>query len=306
VQQPETHRIESLNVAVHGQGFAQAAVTDDLSAGYPERIAGFFNIGLLHTSLTGREGHASYAPCQLSSLLGKGYDYWALGHVHERELVHERPWVIFSGNVQGRNIRETGIKGCTLVTVVEGAIEKVEHRALDVVRWIQVSLDLSGMKTEEAVFDALRISLEKEIARADGRALIARLVLSGKCQVHQAISHHPAAFLNNLRALASDIGQGRVCLEKVKLHTEASFNLESLTERNDPLGELIRNLRDLKGSNEDWETLLDEFRDLRLKLPAEIREGVEAIRLEDSEFLKGYLGEVEHLLVSRLVGPLTE
>ena len=36
---------------------------------------------------TGREGHETYAPCRLETLRRKGYDYWALGHVHAREVV---------------------------------------------------------------------------------------------------------------------------------------------------------------------------------------------------------------------------
>ena len=78
--------------------------------------AGCFNIGLLHTCATGREGHDRYAPCTVDDLRAKGYDYWALGHVHTREILATatRP-IVFPGNIQGRHIRETGPKGCLLV-----------------------------------------------------------------------------------------------------------------------------------------------------------------------------------------------
>jgi hypothetical protein len=89
-----------------------------LVAGYPPTIADRFNIGILHTSLDGREGHDRYAPCTVNQLLGKGYDYWALGHVHKREIVHDAaPVILFPGNLQGRHIREEGPKGCMLVSV---------------------------------------------------------------------------------------------------------------------------------------------------------------------------------------------
>ena len=100
VRRAETVVVEDLGVAIHGQGFATKAVTDDLAAQYPSRVDGAFNIGLLHTSVTGREGHESYAPCKLETLFGKGYDYWALGHVHQREVLCENPWVVFPGNLQ--------------------------------------------------------------------------------------------------------------------------------------------------------------------------------------------------------------
>ncbi len=81
---PETALLPDLDVAIHGQSFATAAVYDDLSEGYPLADSGRFNIGMLHTCAAGREGHDRYAPCSIEGLKSKGYDYWALGHIHLR------------------------------------------------------------------------------------------------------------------------------------------------------------------------------------------------------------------------------
>ena len=105
---PDTVRRDDIGIAVHGQSFRTRAVADDLSAAYPDPVRGMFNIGLLHTSADGRPGHDPYAPCSLDKLRAKGYDYWALGHVHAREVLCDDPWVVFSGNTQGRHIRELG------------------------------------------------------------------------------------------------------------------------------------------------------------------------------------------------------
>ena len=67
---------------------------------YPKPIDGAFNVGLLHTSVTGRPGHDDYAPCTVETLVGRGYDYFALGHVHRREVLSERPFIVFPGNLQ--------------------------------------------------------------------------------------------------------------------------------------------------------------------------------------------------------------
>src|SRR2546427_294312 len=85
-------------------------------------LARDLNVGLLHTSLNGREGHDDYAPCTAATLTNRGYDYWALGHVHRREVVSSDPYVVYSGNLQGRNARETGAKGATIVEVHEGRV----------------------------------------------------------------------------------------------------------------------------------------------------------------------------------------
>src|SRR5438045_2338199 len=82
------------------------AETSNLAEEYPTADKDRFNIGLLHTSIDGRVGHDTYAPCSVDQLRGHGYQYWALGHVHRREVLSEAPWIVFSGNLQGRHINE--------------------------------------------------------------------------------------------------------------------------------------------------------------------------------------------------------
>ena len=103
--EPETRRFDQLDVAVVGQSYPTRAVSVDLAAAYPLADPGLFTIGLLHTSLDGRPDHASYAPTSLDVLRGRGYQYWGLGHVHQREEVLADPWIVFPGNLQGRHAR---------------------------------------------------------------------------------------------------------------------------------------------------------------------------------------------------------
>ena len=150
-RKPKTEIIEDLGVAIHGQSFSKRILTENIAIAYPEARTGYFNIGLIHTSFTGREGHEPYAPCTMDDLLSKNYDYWALGHVHKREVLHEDPWIIFPGNIQGRHIREPGPKGCTLVTVRDEGNVVMEHRDLDVLRWELCEVDGSGSQSPEEI-----------------------------------------------------------------------------------------------------------------------------------------------------------
>ena len=122
VNKPGTFTLDHLKVALHGQGFAERSATENLALAYPPPQPGWFNIGVLHTSLTGREPHAPYAPCSVEDLRSRGYDYWALGHVHDYEVVSDNPPIIFPGNLQGRSVREQGAKGAVLVSVEDGTV----------------------------------------------------------------------------------------------------------------------------------------------------------------------------------------
>ena len=90
-KKPGSYRIEALRVALHGRSCREAATLDNLAIGYPDAVPGWLNIGVLHTALEGYAAHPRYAPCSLAELTAKGYDYWALGHVHEFALLQQNP-----------------------------------------------------------------------------------------------------------------------------------------------------------------------------------------------------------------------
>lgn len=216
-RRPETHLIAHLDVALHGQSFANAAVTDNLAAAYPEAVAHHFNIGVLHTALTGHEGHAAYAPCSIQDLRAKNYDYWALGHVHDHVVHAERPHIVFPGNLQGRHIREAGPKGAVMVEVEDGAVTALRHVPLDVVRWGRIEVDCTGARTVDDIHAAIRALLSRHHREAsDGRPVIARVVLAGRTPLAGMLHDRRAAQRDEIRALAAAIAPD-LWIEKVQL-----------------------------------------------------------------------------------------
>jgi DNA repair protein SbcD/Mre11 len=212
---PDKVIFDHLRVAVHGQGYAVQAETRNLAAEYPPRVSGYFNIGVLHTALEGREGHGTYATCTLAELLARGYEYWALGHVHKRESVNidRHPRVEFPGNIQGRHVRETGAKGCLLVTVDAHGQAAPEFRALDVFRWENVAVDAAEAGSSAEALDATAKALADARDQAEGRKLAARILLSCCDRVHRQIAENMAEFRFDL---AGQAGLS-VWVEKIKL-----------------------------------------------------------------------------------------
>jgi DNA repair exonuclease SbcCD nuclease subunit len=299
---PQTLELPELGVAIHGQSFATRSVTRDLAAEFPEGDAARFDIGLLHTSLDGRPGHDDYAPSHPDTLRSKGYDYWALGHVHEREIVSEDPWIVFPGNLQGRHARETGAKGCSLVTVENGAlVAPPEHRSLDAVRWAELQVDLEGVGNGEETIDRVREALEAASDAAEGRLLAARIVLRGRTPAHAELVRDGERWIQEYRAQASGLGEPGVWLEEVRFETRHEHDLPRAMERDDALGDLIRLIAGLEEDVPALEEIARGFGDLARKLPVEIRSGEEPLDPTDVEALRQRLPAVRELLLGRLL-----
>lgn len=296
---PTTQCDDNLGLAVHGQSFAMGPVFEDLAADYPAAVPGYFNLGLLHTALTGRPGHHPYAPTTEQTLRAKGYDYWALGHIHTQEIVARDPWIVFPGNTQGRFVREAGPKGCCLVTV-EGGSVRVEPVALDVMRWGTLELDVSDAPDIDALLDHAAREMRAQLDMADGRVLGLRIILGGAGPLYATVSASPEALAAQLRALALDVSCGNVWLEKVKSRVRPPLNLEQLAQADDPVGLLIGELRRLSGDPASLVSLVrDVLRDIEQKLPADLLPE-DALRLDISGSLQDVLEGAEGELITRL------
>ena len=295
---PQFTKLDDIGVMIHGRSYSSRAVTENLASSYPQHDSNFFNIGLLHTSLTGREGHADYAPCTIDDLKSKGYDYWALGHVHQREIVAEDPWILFPGNVQGRHIRETGAKGATLVTVEDGRIAQVQERELDVLRWAVCRADLSECRTKEAIYEQVRTAMEKELATVDGRTLALRLQLEGRCPLHAELHARPFEWTEAFRGIAAALGD--VWLEKVKFRTNRKTSLAEVVGEGSPLTGLLQAVESLEFDENVITTLVPELAGLKAKLPAELLD-VDFILNSPPEQLSELRDSVKELLIAKLI-----
>ncbi|SDG29484.1 DNA repair exonuclease SbcCD nuclease subunit [Sinosporangium album] len=294
---PETRRDEGLGLAVHGQSFKQRDVSDNLAITYPEPCAGLFNVGLLHTALGGREGHELYAPCSVEHLAAKGYDYWALGHVHKREVVSQDPWIVFPGNAQGRHARETGPKGCTIVEVDDLRVSSVQHHDLDVARWEHLKVDVSEAADPDAVVDLVAAQLR---AMESGRLHAVRVSLVGRSEAHLRLWREQYQLVNDVRMLANELSG--VWVEKVRIETRLPDSPDEGAAG--LLADLARTAAELRADEDVFRQLVTRTPLLSGSLSAEVW-GEGRIDPADSDWL-GRIGDEAVALLESLVSEAGE
>lgn len=303
----ETIRFPELGVAVHGRGFAEQHVAESIVDSYPPADAELFNIGMLHTSATGVGDHEVYAPCSLAQLTDKGYGYWALGHIHKREVLASDPPVVFCGNLQGRHPKETGGKGATLVKVEDGVIvERPFHIDFDVLRWHTLTIDLEDAHDEGDVLEALEHEIDETLASGDEDMQHAvRIELAGRSPMHRDIVDAPATWHDRIQQVVADAGRDRVWIERIRISTTPPLPpIEALRSREDMVGELARDLAEMRKTPSMPSALKTSLKVLEEKIPAALLEGEDALvvpALSPGVALDEVLEQVERDLLSRLV-----
>jgi DNA repair exonuclease SbcCD nuclease subunit len=280
-----TFRIDTLKVALHGRSYKEAATLDNLAASYPAPVAGWLNIGVLHTALGGYAAHANYSPCTLAELTAKAYQYWALGHVHEHAVLQKDPWVVFPGNLQGRHIRETGARGAMLVTADETGIQSVERVLVDALRWHRVEVDASTAATLPEVTRLVGKAFEQIMTDTpEPIYLSVRVCVQGKTAAHGELFGLEKQLREDILGQAAALGMDRLWVEKVSLETEPVVDAVQMAKRSDAIADLQKFLADAPDDSALLASLLEDLRPLVDRMPIEVVHGVpelDAIRTGD-------------------------
>jgi DNA repair exonuclease SbcCD nuclease subunit len=260
-----TKMIDEVGVAVHGRSFPKWDTDENLALGYPAPVQGVFNVGVLHTACTGNAGdHAPYAPCSVDQLQNHGYDYWALGHVHGFAVLSEAPHIVYPGNLQGRDPRETGAKGAVLVTVEDGKVASVEHQALDVVRWAAVTIDATPHADRGSFINDVRTRLAEACEEAGDRALAVRIRVTGKTALHHELHLQRTSVMADVEDVSATLGR-EVWVEKFSVATEsppAPFAVDPTVA-----GRLAAEIRRLAGDGYLATRIEEKLAEIRTKLP---------------------------------------
>lgn len=296
----ETLTLDDLHVALHGQSFMHKETTENLAAGYPAAVPGYYNIGVLHTALEGNTVHANYAPCSRDELHVRGYDYWALGHVHEYAMWNGSSTIVFPGNLQGRNIRETGRRGAVLVTVSNQGRTDVERLYLDVLRWEAIAVDAAECASLLEVCRKVGRALE-DLLSTDGHVPRAvRVTIGGRSKAHGELFGLESQLRSEVLASIASIGNEKLWLEKVRVETQAFSDAAMVESRLDAFAELSEILRETEQDPEFLKELKDELGQFVAKVPLELQSLVPALQWVRSGQLEGLVKTISPGLLAHL------
>lgn len=278
-QKAEVIKLDDLRVALHGQSFKVKETTDNLAATYPTPVSGYYNIGVLHTALEGYAAHASYAPCTLAELFARGYQYWALGHVHEFAQWNGPSTIVFPGNLQGRNIRETGRRGAVLVSVDDDSETRVERLYIDVLRWEALRVDATECSSLLDVSRQVGRSLE-DLLESDSQVPRAvRVTITGRSRAHGELFGLEAQLRSEVLGRIATIGNERLWLERVRLETEAFIDAAAAEARLDAFADLQEILREAEEDPEFLKQLQDALGQFVARAPLDLHSLVPALQL---------------------------
>lgn len=297
---PQTFKVDGLPVALHGQSFKQRDITTNLAIGYPAPTQGHFNIGVLHTALEGYASHATYAPCTVDELHAKGYDYWALGHVHEFERWKGASTIVFPGNLQGRNVKERGRRGAVMVSVDDAGDVAVERIFIDVLRWEHLTVDASDCETLADVVLKIGRAMEA-LLDTDGEVPRAvRITIQGNTRAHGALFGQEAQLRGEVLAQIASIGNERLWLEKMRITTKPLVDAEKLHERMDAFTDLQTILEEAATDVNFIEELQTALAPFAAKAPLDLQEMVPLIEKIRTGELKELVEEVGPGLLAHL------
>ncbi|SEB09270.1 DNA repair exonuclease SbcCD nuclease subunit [Thalassobacillus cyri] len=232
---------------VYGFSYHHRAVKERKAAEFRRIDEGKYHIAMLHGSIETNSDHDVYAPFRVRELKEQDMDYWALGHIHKREILSEAPYIVYPGNIQGRSIKETGEKGCYLVEM-DPASTTLTFLPLHTFQFYNITLE-----TEADSFNGLEkfLAAKMEQWRQTGPAII-HLHLTGGEEL-AALWHNK----NDIAALLEWLNEQEqaesqwVWIRDITLDVMPSWNEKDLKQEKHFVGEVLRQYEAL-GDMEAW------------------------------------------------------
>jgi len=227
---------------IHGISYPTRHVMDNLAKQYNREPENGYHIGLYHGNVGNVSDHDPYAPCQLSDLLVHQYNYWALGHIHKRQVLHQSPYVVYPGNTQGRHRKESGDKGCYLVTVNEQHETTLQFLSLAPIRWLQINIDVSSIENEAQFLAAIEHHTATLFAEQNHCSILLSIELTGSGYIHELLQQtgNVGQMLAHIQGLYEDDSSKEwLYIYELQLHTQVQYDEALLRQEQSFIGDFL-------------------------------------------------------------------
>src|SRR5262249_31692892 len=207
---------------ITGVSYTRERVTDNLASSFKPKDDAPYSIAVLHANVGPQGGHADHAPAAIDDLTWAGFNSWALGHVHTRSILAAEPaMVVYPGNTQGRNPRETGPRGCFQVDVDTFGRAHLEFVDTSVARWTHLDVSIANLSSMDQLVDSMLERAAAGAAAFEGPT-VARCTIRGKGGLHRDLQH------DDMNHELAEILGSVVVAESVHIATGPELDLETL------------------------------------------------------------------------------
>ncbi|OIJ11888.1 hypothetical protein BKP35_11360 [Anaerobacillus arseniciselenatis] len=284
------YKKEDLNVHIYGYSYPEKSVKENIALKYEKTGNANFHIGILHGTAEGQEEHDLYAPFAVKQLKEKDFDYWALGHIHKRQVLHKDPYICYAGNIQGRHKKELGEKGVFLVELDDTKSSAVTFLPTSEINWEEVTVSIEGLTEVDELKSCCEEILDT-IQKYDlGMLLILRFIGSGS--LHNYLVEQVDELIDVLNMGQEDKVNFTFIIDK-KIETIGEWDREKLKDEQHLLSDIV--------------TVVDRLTEERTPLNDILNEAYANSKLRsylepfDDEEQKQLLKEAEHYVLATLL-----
>ncbi len=284
---------------IYGVSYRDRGVSENLARRFEsENSAAPFSIALLHGTVGSSGTHENYAPFSTEDVLNKKFDYWALGHIHQRRVVRAaEPAIVYPGNPQGRDFGETGERGCYLVDMEAGHDPQLRFIPTQQIRFEEVSVPLAGEKTIDELMTSIDEAQSALVQYDANCSYILRLTLEGRTPLHHVL-FEPGKIDELLEAVNEDSLQNNpfIWIDRIRLRTQPEVDTEGLKKSDNFAAALLKTIEDYGRKPQALDRLLDDI--VKNEMSNDVRRRLGDLSSEDREDI---LEQAKWMLLNQLL-----
>jgi len=236
---------------IYGISFENKVVNKNLARNYQlNSNTSAISIAILHGTVGTPGPHENYAPFKVEDVTGKGFDYWALGHIHKRQIIQEKnPTIVYPGNPQGRDFGETGKKGCYIVEIAQNEKPKIKFASTQLISFEEIEIDL----TEEDKIGKLPDRIEDAKTNIDNyevnTSYILRITFKGRTSLHSQFNKQ-----EEIEQLLEHFNDGQLnqksftWIDGIGVKTQPDLDIEQIKKESGFTAEILKSFGKLESN----------------------------------------------------------